>query len=119
LGVLTLSFALAHFSLGATLSLLIFRAIDYHSVRIRTSDYLRYDILVATFGGLWAMIPDIPYVFGVMTPLFGGGVANMFAFHGFLDKFDPTDSVLMTFLMFGLFLLTVNLINWDVGREGR
>ena len=114
-----MSYALAHFSLGATLSLLIFRAVDYHSVRISTRDYLRYDLVVATLGGLWAMIPDITYLFGVMTHLFGGGVSNMFAFHGLLDEFDPNDSMVMTFALFGLFLLVVNLLNWDIGREDR
>jgi len=115
--VINLSYALGHFSLGAMLSLLIFRAIDYKSERIKTEDYLRYDIVVACIGGLWAMIPDIPYLFGVMKPLVGGGLCNVFFFHCWLDEFDLHDSMLISGILFGLFLLTVNLLNLDIGRE--
>jgi len=112
-----LSYALAHFSLGATISLLIFRAIDYHSVRIRTEDYLRYDLIVATLGGLWAMIPDITYLFGVTKPLVNGGLCDVFFFHCWLDEFDPYDSMIVSAVLFGGFLLMVNLINWNIGRK--
>lgn len=111
-----MSYALAHFSLGAMLSLLMFRAIDYHSIKIRTEDYLRYDLLVATLGGVWAMIPDLPYLFGVMKPLCSGVLCNMFSFHCALDEFDPDDSMVVSAVLFGAFLLTVNLLNLDINR---
>ncbi len=79
-----MSYALAHFSVGAMLSLLIFRAIVYHSDKINVKDYIRYDIVVATLGGVWAMIPDLPYLFGIMKPLVSGGLCNVFFFSLFV-----------------------------------
>lgn len=112
-----MSYALGHFSLGAMLSLILFRMIDYRSERIKTEDYLRYDIIIATIGGLWAMIPDIPYLFGIMKPLCDGVLCNVFFFHCWLDEFDPHDSMIVSAILFGLFLLTVNLLNLNIGRE--
>ena len=100
--------------MGASLSLLIFRAIDYQSERIGTKDYLRYDIIVASLGGLWAMIPDIPSLYGVMDELFSGILCNVFFFHCLLDEYDSQDSILFSAILFGLFLLTINIINLEI-----
>jgi len=113
-----MSFAMGHFCLGASLSLIIFRAIDYHSEKIRLSDYLRYDILIASIGGLWAMIPDLPSIWGVMDELFGGILCNIFFFHCLLDEYDSQDSILFSAIMFGLFLLTINVINFQITSNG-
>lgn len=103
-----LGYAIAHFSLGATVSLILFRIFSE-----KARDYLRYDIIVATLGGLWAMIPDLPYLFGVMEPLVSGRLSDIFFLHGSLDKFDPHDSVIISALLFGFFLLILNLVTLE------
>lgn len=100
-----LSYAIAHFSLGAMISLILFRIFSK-----KTNDYIRYDIIVASLGGLWAMIPDFPYIFGNFRPLCKGSLCNIFFFHCILDKYDPNDTPIFSALMFGLFLLVLNLI---------
>lgn len=110
-----MSLGLTHFSMGATLSLLIFRAIDYNSKRVGLDDYLRYDILIAFMGGLWAMIPDIPALFGVFDELFGSTICNLFFFHCWMDAIDPKDTIMNSVIMFGILLLIINLINFEIG----
>ena len=100
--------ALGHFSIGAILSLLIFRAIDYHSDRIGIDDYLRYDIIVAF----------IPVLWGNFNELFEGYLlCDFFFLHCWLDKTDINDSILVSVILFGLLLLTINLINLEIGKR--
>ena len=107
-----MSYALAHFSLGAMISLILFRI---YSEKAR--DYIRSDIIVATLGGLWAMIPDITYLFGNFKPLFSGSLCNIFFFHCLIDKYDPNDTPIFSALIFGLFLLVLNLVTFKSLKE--
>ncbi len=109
-----MSIALGHFFIGATTSLLIFRAIEYHSDKIKLNHYLRYDIIIASLGGIWGMIPDIPIFWGVYDELFEGILCNIFFFHSILDELDPHDSIIVPVILFGLFILTINLINLEI-----
>jgi len=110
-----MSMALTHFSIGAIISLLIFRAIDYRSDRVGINDYLRYDIIVAIIGGLWALIPDNRVLHGGIEELFGFMLCNIFFLHCLLDELDSKDSYIVSLISFGLLLLTINLINYEIG----
>lgn len=103
-----MSYAIGHFSLGAMISLILFRMFTK-----KTNDYLRYDIIVATLGGVWAMIPDLPYLFGIMKPLCSGELCNVFFFHCALDEYDVHDSFIISAILFGLFLLVLNLVTLE------
>lgn len=81
-----MSVAIAHFAIGATISLIIFRSIA------KPENYIQYDIIVAVFGGFWAMIPDMPELFNMFGHVFEGILCNVFFFHCVLDQLDVLDS---------------------------
>lgn len=113
-----MSMAIGHFSVGAAISLIIFRLIDYYSKKIRLEYYLRYDLLVVVFGGLWAMIPDLPYVFNInFISLHSTQFCNLFFFHCYLDKIDPADTIIFSTFMFGIFLVDTLVITWLVTHK--
>lgn len=102
--IIFMSVAIAHFLLGATISLVIFR------LGAKNENYIQNDILVAAIGGFWALIPDIPKLFNIFGHAFEGALSDIFFFHYSLDKLDIMDSVSMPFLIMVLFLLTVLII---------
>lgn len=107
-----MSFAIAHFSLGAIISLMLYRIFSKGIEK-----YIKYDIIVATFGGLWAMIPDISYIYNGLDEFFKGFSCDIFFFHCTLDKIDPNESVIVSGLLFGLFLLVLNMITFTTIKK--
>ena len=112
-----MSMGLGHFSIGAICSLLIFRAIVYYSERFTLKHYLRWDIIIAGIGGLWAMIPDIPKLYGAMDKTFGLLFCDLFFLHCTLDTIDPNDTIFNSVILFGLFLLIINLLNLTLNNK--
>ena len=107
-----MSFALGHFSLGASIALIIFLILDHHYKQIKPIHFLKYAYPLAFFSGLWAMLPD----FGKLSAsnLFHPcltqaeyNFCNLFFFHCILDRLDPYDTVIGTSILFGIFLVVV------------
>lgn len=102
-----MSFAIAHFSLGAIISLMLYRIFSRG-----IENYIQYDIIVVTLGGVWAMIPDISLIYDSLDNFFKGFSCDIFFFHCILDTIDPDDSIIVSGLLFGLFLIIINLITF-------
>lgn len=103
-----MSVAIAHFAIGATISLILFR------LGSKTENYIQFDIIVAIVGGLWAMIPDIPELFNMMGHVFQGPLSDIFFFHYTLDKADILDSVTIPSLLIMLLILIVLVITPNI-----
>ena len=82
-----MSMAIAHFAVGAMATALLFTLI---------APRLLHSPTVLSAGGAWGMAPDVHWVLPTgsslvrsfhMTPW-----ANVFWFHHYLDRIDPTDS---------------------------
>lgn len=107
-----MSFALAHFSLGASMALVVFLILDHKYEKIRPIHFFKYGYPIAVFAGLMGMFPDIGKITGTeILHNFSNPieyiVCNIFFFHCFLDTTDPNDTPLFTAFMFGIFLTTV------------
>jgi hypothetical protein len=88
------SYAITHFALGASCTLLALLAFVPRAERRRP----RFRPLpLAVVGGVWAMAPDVHHLheplWDVTKPVIHDtGLANVFWFHGVLDTFDSPHS---------------------------
>jgi len=95
-----MSLPLAHFCLGATISLFLYRRIS------GLENYTANDIFVAIFGGILAMLPDFPKLLSPLEPMYSGIWCNLFFFHCWLDQLDPNDSpAVIIFLIIALLIV--------------
>lgn len=82
-----MSMAVAHFAVGATVTLLV---VTYTLPRVR------YPRALTMLGGIWAMVPDVHWVAPVyaaeLKALHATPLANLFWFHRAMDAVDATDS---------------------------
>lgn len=97
-----MSLAIAHFAVGAMATALLLMIVAPRLLRSPT---------VIALGGAWAMIPDAHHVLPVgaelVRSLHFSVWANLFWFHLYLDRLDPTDSA--TFAAGSVLLLLVVL----------
>jgi hypothetical protein len=119
-----MSTPLAHFSAGAVFALIIFRIIDFYSKKITKAHFLRYDIFVAIMGGFVGLIPTIinsftPYqqIFVSHQQFLPDLICDMFFLSCFLDSMDPNNSILFSFILFGLLVLDVTIVTIIINKE--
>ena len=97
-----MSMAIAHFAVGAMATALLLMVLAPGLLRSPT---------VVALGGAWALIPDAHHVLPVGTELVRSlhfsAWADVFWFHRYLDRLDPTDSA--TFAAGTVLLLLVVL----------
>ena len=95
--------AIAHFSLGAALMIILI------AILVPTIRYQRSAIVLS---GIWAMVPDlprlIPQVRPVMEPIIFTPIGDVFWFHNVLDRFDDS-TVEFAALMVGFLFATAVL----------
>lgn len=80
---------------------------------------------VILLSGFWAIVPDLYHLMPWTKEWFkpavhDSWVANVFWFHRVFDRVDGGDSVVLSLMMFGMFLVVFVVVEWWVGRgEGR
>lgn len=107
-----MSLAIAHFAVGALFTVLLVVILAPHLLRSPT---------VVVAGGVWGMLPDTHWVLPVGAELvrsFHMTVwANLFWFHHFLDRADPTDSPKVAAATVILLLVVLSVSEWLVGSR--
>ena len=102
-----MSIAIGHFAFGVICTALLFAVVV---------PQLLYSPTLLLLGGVWAMIPDSHWVLLIgattMSALHNSIWANIFWFHGILDRVDPTDSYIFAAVLVGLMLVVVTLSEW-------
>jgi len=106
-------FAIVHFTVGfvSTLALLWLLPIT------------RYRLSIAFLGGIWALVPDGSKIFGgsfgaVVETIHDGTLANVFFFHGVLDKpLFRALNIELTFVALGTLGIAFLLYDWRYGRH--
>ena len=99
-----MSLAIAHFALGAAVTVLV---VTYF---VPAAPYPR---LVALLGGVWAMVPDAHWVSPVaaaeLKAIHGTPIVDVFFLHHTLDALDAGDSKLVAAAFVGLLVVATAL----------
>ncbi|ESP87584.1 hypothetical protein [Candidatus Halobonum tyrrellensis] len=112
-----MSLAIAHFAVGLLCTALLLAAVAPRLVRSPT---------LLAFGGLWGMLPDAYWVSPVglefIHSVHVSPWANLFWFHGYLDRIDPADTNTFAAEMLALLVVSLPLIElfvrWRLGEFG-
>jgi len=96
------SLAIAHFSIGFSVTL---AALTFLAVR-------RYKYFFASFGGVWAMAPDICQIAPISCQATHIPASAVFFGHTLLDGWDVHDAPMFAAAMVALLLLTVLVVCW-------
>lgn len=111
----TVSLAIAHFAVGTLCTALLLAAVAPRLLRSPT---------LLAFGGVWGMLPDAYWVspvgFEFVRSVHVSPWANVFWFHGYLDRIDPTDTHVFAAEMLGLLVVSLPLLElyarWRLGE---
>ena len=110
-----MSLAIAHFAVGSLGTALLLALVAPRLLRSPT-------LLVV--GGVWGMIPDLhqisPVVTDALHALHRSPAADLFWFHGLMDRVDPTDSFVFAAEMVALLLVALPVVElyarWRLGE---